>query len=338
MGHSSNRITLKQIAEKAGVSPTAASIILNKTGNYRNMSPSTREKVERIARELGYQPNHMAKALRLRATKQIGLVIPNMSNLFMPPLINVTRKTADEHDYNLLLIDLSDMDNDQMRQRIQHVQSTGSIDGMVVHGCGEIISEVVKGIPAVYLDTQSCTPSICFTEEKASYELVELFVGQGLRKICFINADIERESFALREKGYRRAMRELGLPEENVKVNYFPVSMQGGEQAYHWVCALPEQPEAVIILADVMTYGFMLAARRDGKDIPDQLAVASIDDLEMSRLFVPSITCSHVNIEKMSRLAVKTLFDMINHNTYQERQVVETYVVERESSKKFKTK
>ncbi|GHU67235.1 LacI family transcriptional regulator [Clostridia bacterium] len=336
-GKVQKRVSLRDVADRAGISVTSASIILNKSGNYRNMAQKTRTLVEQVADEMGYHPNRIAKALREQSTKQIGLVIPNISNSFMPQLIGATQKSVDSYGYSVLMIDVSDMQDEQMRQHIVDVQNAGIVDGLIVHGCGEIISESVNTVPAVYLDTRSCLSSICFTEEKACYDLVELFAKQGLHKIVFVNGDIERESFALRESGFRKAVSDFDLADADCSVAYFPISLDGGKQAYQWIKSLEDKPEAVILLTDIMAYGFILSAWRDGCLIPEELAVASMDDLEMSELFVPSITCSHIDIDKMSQLAVKTLLENIKNEADQENQTIPTYVIERESSKKYGT-
>ena len=97
------RVTLKDVAERAGVSATSASIILNKSGNYANMAKETIARVEQAAAQLGYCPNHAARALRRNSSMQIGLVIPNIHNSFMQPLILETSKAARERKYNTIL-------------------------------------------------------------------------------------------------------------------------------------------------------------------------------------------------------------------------------------------
>jgi DNA-binding LacI/PurR family transcriptional regulator len=330
------RVMLRDVAERAGVSMASASIILNKTGNYESMLEETRKRVEKAADELGYQPNYAAKALREQSTFQVGVVIPNIASSFMRPLIMETSKAIRQNGYNMILYDLTGMTDEQMRETLINVQRSGIVDGLIIHGLGEIVAEIVTKVPAVYIDTRSCKPSVCFTEIKACYDLVEMFFRQGLTKLAFANGDIERESFFLREKGFRKAHADYRIPVNEQLIGYFPINIYGGVKAFEWIESMEERPEAIIILSDIMTYGFMLAARRNSVIVPDDIGVASMEDLEMSELFIPSITCSRIDIAQMSRLAVDELFSYMRTGEIRENHTVPTELVERESSRKYK--
>lgn len=335
MARSSKRVSLRDVAEHAGVSISSASIILNRTGNYIYMSEKTKDRVETVAAELGYQPNYAAKALREKATMQIGLVIPNILNSFMQPLVLEASRAIRERGYSTILYDMTDVTDEQKRSTLISIQQKGNVDGLIIHGFGEIVYDVIKDLPTVYIDTRSCVPSICYSEIKACYDIVELLFRQKLSSLAFVNGDVQRESFALREVGFRKAHEDYLVPLDEQNIGYFPISMSGGVMALEWALSLKKRPEAVILLSDIMTYGFMLAARRNGIRIPEDFAVASVDDLEMSAMFLPSITCSRIDIAKMSRLAVETLFTCMETGKVISNQTVPTQLMVRESSEKY---
>lgn len=204
-------VTLRQVAEKAGVSMTSASIILNRSGNYKSMSPKTRDKVIQAAEELGYYPNYFAKVLRQQSTMQIGLILPNITNQFMTPLIMGCTEAANRAGYNLNLIDMYGKNNEEMRENVQFLKQTGMVDGLIINAVGEIVSEAVGDFPAVYIDSKGLLPSVTFTEKKSIYDLTTLFLRQGLRRIAYIGGEETRTAYVLREQGYRDAMRDYGL-------------------------------------------------------------------------------------------------------------------------------
>ena len=315
------RVSLRQVAQKAGVSVTSASIILNKSGNYAKMSDETIARVRQVAKELGYRPNHAAKALRQRSSMQIGLVIPNIHNSFMQPLILETSKAARDHKYNTILFDMTDQTDDEIRAQLTELQQSANVDGLIIHGMGEVVYDVVNQVPAVYIDSRSCTPSVCYSEEQAGYDLAQVFLTQGLHHIAFIGGDVERESFALRDV------------EEDL-FGYFPISIPGGAAAFNWLQGKEKLPDAAVILTDAMAYGFMLEAKNKGVRIPEDIGVASADDLEMSALFHPSLTCAKVDISTICRIAVDTLFDYIKNGTAPDNCTVPTTMILRRSSQK----
>ena len=97
------------------------------SGNYKSMSPKTRDKVIQAAEELGYYPNYFAKVLRQQSTMQIGLILPNITNQFMTPLIMGCTEAANRAGYNLNLIDMYGKNNEEMRESVQFLKQTADV-------------------------------------------------------------------------------------------------------------------------------------------------------------------------------------------------------------------
>ncbi len=330
-------ITLKDVAEKSGVSITSVSIILNKTGNYKRMSQQTRRKVERVANELGYQTNYLAKALRQRKTMQIGLVIPNMYHMFMPLLTTGGSEIAKQYGYNFLLLDMTDKTDAEVREIIKTIQRAGIVDGLLIDALGDILYDVATEVPVVYIDSFSTKPSVCFTEFQSTYDLTELFIKQGLRKIAYIGGNNQRESIYRREQGFRKAMKDYGVMVDEKQILRVSCDIAGGLKAFDWVMEMMGKPEAIISCTDSVTHSLQTKLINAGIQVPRDIAIASVDDLEFSQVLKPAITCSHVDAKEMGRKATKLLIDILNGEDVDETQtiLVPTRMIIRESSKKF---
>lgn len=329
-------VTLKDVAEKSGVSMASVSIILNKTGNYKKMSAQTRRRVEKIADEIGYQPNYIAKALRNRKTMQIGIVLPNVLNHFTAPLIMGSGEVIKQDGYNYLLFDMTNQTDQQIRDAMHFIQRSGTVDGLLVHGLGDTLADVITDIPVVYLDSHSLTPSVCFTETESTYQLTNLLIQQGLTDIVFASSNYVRETFTLRENGYRKALLDAGLPVSETSIGHFSMNLAGGVDAFKWLMSRKKMPHAIISTTDSLVYGLMLKLIANGVKIPQDIAVASVDDLEMSSIFVPPITCSHIDVKEMGSQAAKMLMRIIQKQELEDSRIlIPTYMIVRESSKKF---
>ena len=154
--------------------------------------------------------------------------------------------------------------------------------------------------------------------------------------IPYIGGEEARTAYVLREQGYRDAMRDYGLEVDERYIHNVRMHLLGGRDAYDWVCSLPELPEAIVCMTDTVTYGLMFNLMKNHYRIPEDIAVASGEDLDMSSFFLPGITCSHISIEKMGSEAARLLIGILQGEEPDEREIeIETFLVERDSSKKY---
>ena len=131
-------------------------------------------------------------------------------------------------------------------------------------------------------------------------------------------------------------MRDYGLEVDERYIHNVRMHLLGGRDAYDWVCSLPELPEAIVCMTDTVTYGLMFNLMKNHYRIPEDIAVASGEDLDMSSFFLPGITCSHISIEKMGSEAARLLIGILQGEEPDEREIeIETFLVERDSSKKY---
>jgi DNA-binding LacI/PurR family transcriptional regulator len=304
-------VSLKDIAERAGVSLATVSNVVN---GYRPVGEQTRVKVQQAIDELGYSPNLSARHLRRGRTGLIALAIPELNNPYFAELAGAAIREAAGLGYTLVMEDTA---GDRERELTladgsrQHI-----IDGL-------IFSPVQIGRDEVLART-STTPLVLIGEGvydvphdhiaidniAASHVAVQHLVSLDRRRIAFIGApaDINRASAALRVRGYREALAAAGLP-------YDPALVAGtslfgrvdGLLAMRALLARDELPDAVFAYNDLIAIGAMRAIGEAGLRVPDDVAVIGIDDIEEGRFSTPTLTTISPDKEHIGRLAVQAL-------------------------------
>ncbi|MEV6810801.1 LacI family DNA-binding transcriptional regulator [Micromonospora sp. NPDC051296] len=304
-------VSLKDIAERAGVSLATVSNVVN---GYRPVGERTRQRVQQAIDELGYTPNLSARHLRRGRTGLIALAIPELTNPYFAELAEIAIREAGRLGYTLV------MENTASAYEAEMSLLSGAqrhvIDGL-------IFSPVRVGRDEV-LARASDTPLVLIGEEvydapydhiaidnvAASRLAVRHLVALGRRRIAFIGArvDDDRQAAHLRLRGYREALAEAGLPfrPELVAVTA-QFGRRDGVRAMRDLLALDEPPDAVFGYNDLIAIGALRAVTEAGRAVPADVAVVGIDDIEEGRFGTPSLTTIAPAKEEIARLAVHRL-------------------------------
>jgi LacI family transcriptional regulator len=288
------KITLKTIAEEAGLSITTVSRAL---AGYDDVNAETRRRIMAIAERLGYQPNLAARHLRSKQTNTIGMVVPRTAHFsdpfFMELLAGVGRQ-ASEHGYDLLLS--AQMQGEEELAAYRRMVAGGRVDGMVV-------ARVLRRDPRIDYLQQALYPFVAFGRSETSehpyidvdgtdgmYRLVAHLVNYGHRQFGFVLSPEELAFTASRLAGYRRALDDFGLPYDETYVVEGDLTRQSGTEAAEVLLSLPEPPTAIIACNDLMALGVMQAIRHRGLTVGKAVAVAGFDDIPAASGADPPLT------------------------------------------------
>jgi LacI family transcriptional regulator len=285
-------ITMRDVAERAGVSVTTVSHVINKT---RPVSDELRHRVLVAMEELDYQPNLLARSLRRGQTHTIGVIVPDSAN---PYFADVTRGIEDasfEQGYSVILCN-SDGDADK-EQMYTDVLVEKQVDGILFVSIALSAEQVCslqdrempvvvvnRDIPHVAVDT--VLPDNAHGGYLATRHLVEL----GHRRIGCIMGRSDVTPSAERVDGYRRALQEAALPLDEmliVKGNY---QYEGGYHAARELLLLNHPPTAIFACNDLMAVGAMRAAQELGQRIPTDLSLVGYDDVQLTSFTTPPLT------------------------------------------------
>ena len=311
-----NKVTVRQIAEKLGISMMTVSRALN---NLPNVDPKTRELVISAAHEMGYVPNHIAKSLVQNKTYTIGVVVPEITHSFFPEVIRGIEETANLKNYQIILTHSAE---DAVKE-VDAIQTLLSkrVDGILISTAESvkdtsIYKTIMKmGIPLVFYDR--CVPGLgasCvrIDDVKCSTQITEYLVSKGYRKIAHLSGPSSVSIGRDRLEGFIKALENNSI---NVSDNYIVEAgfhEAGGYKAMKTLLMLPasERPDAIVAVNDPAAFGAMKAINEEGYKIPDDFAIVGISDDIRAELMTPPLTTLKQPAYLVGKKAAKKL---INH-------------------------
>jgi len=328
--------TLEEIARLAGVSRSTVSRAIN---NHPHVRPETRQRVLDIARRLNYQPNAAARGLAAGRTRILGLVIPmGVSALFTDPyfplLIQGVSSACSALDYSVMLW-LAEPEYE--RRTIRQVLQSGLIDGVIVASMlmddPLVEALLARGLPFILVGRHPTNERISYVDvdnQDAAREVVAHLLRLGYRRVATITGPRNMIAGADRLEGYLAALRGRGLAPNPALIVEGDFTEAGGYTAMKQL--LPHAPDAVFAASDMMAIGALRALREAGLHVPEDIALASFDDIPAAARTDPPLTTVRQPIQRAGVVAAETLIDMITHPDGQPRRIIlPTELVIRES-------
>ena len=303
-------VTIRDVARAAGVSTATAARAL---GGYGHASPTARRKVSESARQLGYRPNVVARALVSRATTTVGLVVGDIENPFFAAAARGLADVMDAHGYTVLLAN-ADEDAGRERRAVDALRAR-QVDGMVVvpapGASPEHLTELVTaGVPLVLLDRAVvgvAADSVLVRNVAGARAAVAHLAGLGHRRIGVVSDSPDITSSAERIQGYRQALRAAGIAPEPGLISIGGPTRDDGEAAALRLLDRPDRPTAVFTANNFMTVGALRAARSLALRIPEDVALVGFDDLDWTTLVQPPVTVVRQPVADLGRVAGERL-------------------------------
>ncbi|MDR1281170.1 MAG: LacI family transcriptional regulator [Opitutaceae bacterium] len=301
-------VTLKQIAQQAGVSIRSVSVVLNGKAVESRISSEMTQRIQRIARELDYRPNAMARAIRLKKSFQIGVLVRELANPYTGAVIEAMESCLLAHGYKLLL-GLTDHSPEVARAYLSEF-SQGVVDGIL--NLDPVLGD------EVFVECKVTRPYIHYMRPSPGYTLrldyrrgMELGLSHlwklGHRHIGFISGPPSEADTDERLQSYMAFFEERQLP---------PAAIEHGawtfESGYAAAQPLVERGCTAIFAAnDLMAVGAAKAILARKLTIPGDLSVVGFDDSILARMMAPSLTSVHVPTEKLATQSVEALIALI---------------------------
>ncbi|HML22857.1 MAG TPA: LacI family DNA-binding transcriptional regulator [Aggregatilinea sp.] len=310
------KVTLKTIAEEAGLSVTTVSRAL---AGYDDVNEETRQRIAAIAERLGYQPNLTARHLRSKFTDTIGMVIPRtayFSDSFFLELLAGVGRQASDYGFDLLLS--VQMPGEPEMAAYRRMVAGGRVDGMV-------LSRIMRHDPRIdYLQSVG-HPFVAFgrSEEQDDYpyldvdgalgirQLVAHFVAYGHRRIAMIRSPQDLAFTPIRVQGYREGLEESGLAYDESLVVDGDLTQSSGQAAAEILLAQPDPPTAIVACNDLMALGAMVAVENKGLRVGADVAVAGFDDIPSAAAATPPLTTIRQPIYDIGCLLVTKLVHIL---------------------------
>jgi len=286
--------TMKEIAKRAGVSiGTVSNVIAGRIA----VSSRRRGRVLAAIEALKYQPNHVARSLKLRTTRMLGMVISDITNPFFPQLVRGAEDVALKHGY--LLITLNTDDHVEREKEALSVLQERRVDGVLLVVAPNpskdthIQAIVGSDIPIVCLDRipeGMNVDSVAVDNVEGSRAAVQHLISLGHRRIAIITGPRGLRTAAERLQGYRQAMHEAGIPIYSEMIVEGNFRAESGYQRGRELLAGGSRPTSLFVCNSMMTLGLIKALAELGLECPRDIAVVTFDDLPMGEYFRPRLT------------------------------------------------
>lgn len=339
-GNASMKITIKEIAEMAGVSVTTVSQILNNKGS--RFSEQTRKKVLSIVEEYHYKPDFFAANLINRHSKTIGMIVPDVTDFFFSKIIEGVESYLNPLGYMIILCN-SRHDKEQEIRYLNEL-SHRSVDGILLatpnHLSPEqsLESDFYRNRPIVLIDrglNERDWGQLLVEEYAGAQEVVRMLVNNGHRHIGMLKENEGYYQLSERVNAYRQVVFEYQLPFDESYISTGDLTIAGGYKAAKELLK-NDQITAVFCGNDEMAIGCYQAIYESGRKIPDDISVVGFDGLEVSQYMVPPLTTVFQPSFEIGFSAAKFLVDAINFPSQRiPNKIFQTKLIIRESVKKM---
>lgn len=305
--------TVLDVAKLAGVAPITVSRVINNAGY---ISLETKEKVEAAIQELGYVPNTIARGLRSKRTNTLALVVADITNPYFTSMARGVEDVAGSNGYTVIYCNTDE--SEAKEDRYANILVQRQVDGvLLVPACGN--ARTVRymdgnNISVVVLDrriSEKETNLVCSDSENGARELTDLLVKLGHQKIAIITGPDNVSTATDRVVGYRQALQNAGLS-ENEQVYYGGFNQQTGYESTKIAMRSSKKPTAIFAANNFILIGVVKALRELNLRVPEDVSVVGFDDFPESMLIEPFFTVAIQPAYEMGQKAAELLIKLIN--------------------------
>lgn len=302
---SGERVTMRDVAERAGVSQPTVSLVLNENPDAR-VADETRERVRAAARELGYRPNLLARGLARRRSYSLGVIVPDLSNPFFADVVSGTERVAAEEGYGVLLCETRHVTLERHLESLRGRQ----VDGIIMDAQRpEILDQLeLEGLNVMLIDEPSERwPGVASDAREAGRVAARHLLDLGHRRLAFLGPARETHAFRERERGFVAELRDAGLSLRSEWFRRVPPTVSGGREGIRALAGLRDVPTGVFCVIDLLGVGALKECLSTGWAVPGSLSLVGCDDVELARLVTPELTTVEIPAREMGARAARGL-------------------------------
>lgn len=309
------KITIKDIAKEAGVSVTTVSRAINNTGR---IDAQTKEKIEQIIKNLGYSPNSAAQSLKTQKTRNIVLIIPDITNPFYSNLAKEFQILVKSKNYILTLFNTNENLSEEMRAiaSAKEIMAGGIVFASVSEERCVVDALLGLDIPSVLLNSYAACELDCIhgANNLGTYIAAKHLIDCGHRRIAFIGGTRGTRVATSRKDGYVQALTEAGIAIDDDLLFEMGFSEDVGYKGAKYLSTVFPLPTAICCANDIIAMGVLSALHDMNISVPDQISVTGMDDIIYSRISSPPLTSVTNDSREFARESFKLLFERIENN------------------------
>ncbi|TKG93451.1 LacI family transcriptional regulator [Puteibacter caeruleilacunae] len=313
------QVKLSDIAKELNVSVTLVSLVLRGKAKENRISDKISKEVLKKAKEMGYQPNQMARGLRTGKSHIIGLVVADISNPFFGKIARQLENEAWDNGYQLMFG--SSDENPEKSQRLIQSFVGRSVDGLIIAPTADSKEQIERlqqqKVPFVLIDryfNDLKTPNVVVDNFDSSYEVTKLLIQKGYRRIAAISYSSGLQHIDDRVEGYKKALEDYSqdidpqlmraVTPENIDTDLQGIISE--------LLSDDVNADAIFFATNIIGIKGLKILNKMNKKIPEDIAIASFDNPESYALFPTSITCIEQPIEEIGKKALQELLKQIN--------------------------
>ncbi|RDV15322.1 LacI family transcriptional regulator [Pontibacter diazotrophicus] len=335
------KVTIHDIAEKLNITASTVSRALN---NNPRISELTRKAVLKTAKQLNYQPNHIAAALRHGKSHIIGIIVPTADRAFFSSVVRGIEDMANNLNYKVIIC----QSYDNYEKEIQTIDAllSARVDGIIA-SIGKNTENFdhfkriqAEGIPLVLFDrtTDALEVSqVMIDDYLGAYKVVEHLIQQGCRRIAHFTSPKKVSIFKERLRGYSDALSDYGIPYDEELVVQSNLQLVDGRESMEKLLKLKERPDGVFSASDYGAMGAMQVLKENKFKIPQEVALAGFSNDPFTSFTDPALTTVDQFSMTMGKKTAEIFFEQLksgNKEAVPQKIVLKPELIIRESSMK----
>jgi len=334
------RTTLKDIANALSISTAAVSKALN---DDARISVKTKKAVKQVAKELNYQPNHLASALRKGKSKLVGLIVPRTNSNFFSSVVENMEEVLNKAGYNIIIT----QSNESFEKECDNIDTLLylQVDGIIASMANETVDlsfyEKIKsnGIPLILFDRGENDLNVDYigiNDYDSSHMIIEHLIAQGCKRIAHIGGYRRTRIFNNRIRGYIDAIKKHNLPHDDELLIESSLTLEDGRHQMEELLALRNRPDAVYVASDYAALGALQVLKERNIKVPEEIKLVGFGNEPFTSLVTPSITSISQHSKQIGKLAAETFLDYVDKEVVRQslnKIILDSELIVRDSSK-----
>jgi len=308
------KVTIRDLAEAAGVSVTTVSQILN--GKGERFSSDTKDRVLKLQKKMGYVPDYNARNLIMGSTQTIGVLVPNLANPFFSMFIKGIQQAAQLHHFVPIIFDANQ--NQKLQSMYIEELIKRAANGLIIASATLDANDIDRiltrnGIPYLLFDQNDAQigDRVWVDDYKGGQMAANYLLSRGHRRIALLVGENITHNIQQRIAGFRAGMAKYRLTLSDDMVIQSSMTKLGGYQATADVLA--KNATAVFSINDEMAIGLYRGVQERGLKIPDDLSIMGYDDIDLANFITPKLTSIHQPAFEMGQVATDLLIERLNN-------------------------
>lgn len=334
------RTTIKDIANVLNISPAAVSKALN---NDSRISEKRKVEVRQVAKNLNYQPNHIASALRKGKSNLVGVIVPRTNSNFFSSVLENIEDVLNKAGYNIIITQ-SNESYDKECRNIDALLYT-QVDGIIASMANETVDlshyEKIKtqGIPLILFDRGENNLNVDYVginDYDSSHMIVNHLISKGCKRIAHIGGYRRTRIFNNRIRGYIDAIKINNLPVDDELLIESALTLEDGREKMKQLLLLKNRPDAVYVASDYAALGALQILKEHDIDVPEDMCLVGFGNEPFTSLVTPSITSVNQHSAQIGKSAAETFLHLVKKeelNQTLDKIILNAELIERESSK-----